>query len=90
MLTADPSINIARVNHRVLHGGHDVPDERIISRYEPSLKNFAKLVRIPDETKIVDNSGEMPSLICEVQGTAVRLFENDTWSSSKILTLLIP
>ena len=34
VLTADPEINICRVKSRVAEGGHDVPREKIISRYE--------------------------------------------------------
>lgn len=33
VLTADPQINVARVASRVDAGGHDVPTEKIISRY---------------------------------------------------------
>ena len=33
-LTADPMINIFRVRARVEIGGHDVPDDKIISRFD--------------------------------------------------------
>ena len=34
VLTNNPSINVKRVRARVEAGGHDVPEEKIISRYE--------------------------------------------------------
>ena len=34
ILTADPFINVCMVKSRVDEGGHDVPEEKIISRYE--------------------------------------------------------
>lgn len=37
ILTADPAINIWRVKSRVESGGHDVPEEKIISRYDRAL-----------------------------------------------------
>jgi len=32
--TDDPAINLDRVANRVAHGGHDVPTDRIIGRYD--------------------------------------------------------
>lgn len=37
VLTADPQINVARVASRVSAGGHDVPTDKIISRYHKAL-----------------------------------------------------
>ena len=34
VLTADPAINVLRVKSRVAAGGHDVPEDKIISRYD--------------------------------------------------------
>ena len=35
--TDDPAINVARVKARVNLGGHDVPEDKIVSRYARSL-----------------------------------------------------
>ncbi len=88
VLTNNPRINIERVKLRVKAGGHDVPEEKIVSRYEKSLKNISQLVRISDHTRIVDNSGEEPHLICEVQNQQVTIWENEQWSKTAILRLL--
>ena len=56
VLTADPQINVARVASRVAAGGHDVPVEKIISRYDKALDLVKKLVPICDVCHIYDNS----------------------------------
>ena len=45
----DPNINVLRVADRVELGGHDVPIEDILRRYERSLSNLNKAVKIVDE-----------------------------------------
>lgn len=37
ILTVDPMINVQRVKSRVQSGGHDVPEEKIIARYDRAL-----------------------------------------------------
>ena len=37
VLTVDPSINIARIEARVAQGGHDVPSDKVISRYKKTI-----------------------------------------------------
>ena len=88
VLTCDKEINVCRVRERVSTGGHDVPEDKIRSRYDRSLINLAKLVRIADRTRIIDNSGEEPALICEVNDGSVRIWETEAWSKDAILKLL--
>lgn len=54
--TSDPSINIRRVRRRVSEGGHDVPEDKIKSRYERSMALMAEVVAFADEAEIYDNS----------------------------------
>lgn len=42
VLTADPMINVLRVRSRVESGGHDVPEEKIILRYDRALPSVYK------------------------------------------------
>lgn len=60
ILTADPQINVARVASRVSAGGHDVPAEKIISRYDKALDLVHELVPVCDVCHIYDNSAETP------------------------------
>jgi len=56
--TSDPRINAARVANRVIHGGHTVPIDKIVSRYGKSLANLAPAIRVADRVYIYDNSAE--------------------------------
>lgn len=54
--TDSPEINAARVARRVLHGGHEVPITKIISRYSKSIANASEALRIADRGYVYDNS----------------------------------
>lgn len=56
VLTASPYINVARVSGRVLAGGHDVPVDKIVSRYHKALALVHELVPVCDVCHIYDNS----------------------------------
>lgn len=59
IVTADPSINIARVKTRVAAGGHDVPQEKIIKRYFRSLDLIKEVIPFCDVCNIYDNSSRL-------------------------------
>lgn len=54
--TEDPLINVSRVHHRVLQGGHGVPEDKIVSRYGRSLGLLLDAIRATDRAYIFDNS----------------------------------
>ncbi len=54
--TDHPLISIGRVENRVRHGGHDVPHDRIESRYYRSLANLPAALLVAHEATIFDNS----------------------------------
>jgi predicted ABC-type ATPase len=56
--TADPTINASRVARRVMHGGHDVPIPKIVSRYVRSIANCAEIAPDVDRFYLYDNSIE--------------------------------
>lgn len=56
ILTADPMINICRVRSRVAEGGHDVPEEKIVKRYDRALSLVKDVVAVCDVCHIYDNS----------------------------------
>ena len=60
VLTVDPYINVYRVKSRVAEGGHDVPVEKIIERYDKALAQVCDMVEIADICHIYDNSTEQP------------------------------
>jgi predicted ABC-type ATPase len=61
--------NIQRVRSRVKLGGHDVPISDILRRYERSLANLSKAVKIVDRLDLYDNSTNAGyQLIATVEG----------------------
>jgi predicted ABC-type ATPase len=64
--TEDPLINISRVRHRVKMGGHSVPEDKIVSRYQRSLDLLFDAVRFSHRAYIFDNSGSAPIWLAEV------------------------
>lgn len=54
--TEDPSINISRVKYRVKMGGHDVPEDKIVSRYARSLDLLIQAIKFTNRSYIFDNS----------------------------------
>ncbi|MBK8565828.1 MAG: zeta toxin family protein [Saprospiraceae bacterium] len=65
--TENPEINIARVKNRVLHGGHDVPPDKIYSRYERSLQLLPLIIKQTDRAYLFDNSQSL-RFIAEISG----------------------
>jgi predicted ABC-type ATPase len=64
--TEDPQINIARVANRVRLGGHDVPTDKIISRYHKSLDLLFDAIKYSNRAYIFDNSGDSKRWIAEI------------------------
>ncbi|MCH4810000.1 zeta toxin family protein [Vreelandella neptunia] len=57
--TSSPEINQARVAQRVSSGGHDVPTDKIISRYNASLSLLHEMIGKCRRAYFFDNSSEM-------------------------------
>lgn len=53
---ASAELSRARVIQRVFSGGHDVPDEKIAARFPRVIENLRRLLDVPDELFIYDNS----------------------------------
>lgn len=54
--TENPQINVERVRRRVAHGGHDVPEEKVISRYHRSLGLLEDAIRNSNRAFLFDSS----------------------------------
>lgn len=63
--TSDPAINVKRVQRRVVEGGHDVPEDKIRSRYERSMVLMPDVIAFADEAEVYDNSidNAVPELV---------------------------
>lgn len=86
-MTADPSINVVRVKLRAFSGGHDVPEEKIVSRYHKALMLVPELLEVCDICHIYDNT-EKPYRIFKKRKDELFYDENnDLWNYDKILEL---
>jgi len=65
--TESPFINRDRVAARVRQSGHDVPVEKIVSRYERSLKLLYTAIRQSHRAYLFDNSAEEHLHIAEFE-----------------------
>ncbi len=64
--TEDPIINVSRVQHRVKMGGHPVPTDKIINRYQRSLDLLFYAVKASNRAYIFDNSGNERIWLAEI------------------------
>jgi len=87
VLTCNADINVVRVKSRVLEGGHDVPKDKIRSRYLKALKLLPKLIEVCDVILIYDNS-IMPSLIFKKDKSGSNYFPTEIWAIKKLKELL--
>ena len=87
VLTSDVSINIARVRSRVELGGHDVPVDKIRSRYKKALALVPSLVAVCDVMHIYDNSIR-PFRIFKKRKTEYFFWENRDWDQHNIEKLV--
>ncbi len=53
---ATAAMAVERVRSRVKAGGHDVPMEKILARYERTLKNLERAIALVPRVTIYDNS----------------------------------
>lgn len=87
ILTADPMINVWRVKARVESGGHDVPEDKIIRRYDRALALVKELIKICDICHIYDNSASRPFRIYKKKKELIYFDECDDWYFGDICAL---
>lgn len=54
--TENPDINVERVKNRVKNGGHDVPEDKIRSRYAKTMDALINYIDVSDCILVIDNS----------------------------------
>ena len=87
VLTCDDNINVARVRARHAAGGHDVPEDKIRTRYRRALDLIPRLLSICDKLLVYDNS-VVPSLVFSKEKAKTTVFQNNIWSDPDIRKLL--
>lgn len=93
--TSDPIINIQRVKNRASSGGHDVPLEKINSRFTKTMNNLYKAFELADKAYLFDNSKEKDNgtfeLFAEKHKSQLFISETDSlpqWFNEYILEKL--
>jgi len=87
VLTCNADINVARIRGRVIEGGHDVPENKIRSRYAKALKFLPQVIDVSDKMLIYDNS-VMPSLIFMKNESGIHYFPSEIWPIERLKKLL--
>ena len=87
VLTCDENINIVRVMARKAKGGHDVPEDKIRTRYQRALALLPRLIDVCDKILVYDNS-DMPALIFKKDNGFSELFPNRFWPETVLRKLL--
>ena len=49
--------SVDRVQERKIRGGHDVPEEDILRRYDRCLNNLPRAIMLADNAKLINNAG---------------------------------
>jgi predicted ABC-type ATPase len=83
VLTCDENINVARVRSRVAANGHEVPEDKIRSRYHRALTLLPELISVCDKILIYDNS-DQPTLIFKKENGVSECFTNSFWTVGKL------
>ena len=63
VITSDPKINLARIKQRVARGGHNVPEDKVLSRYEKSMRLMFSVLEEAHEAVVYDNSRFFPQIV---------------------------
>jgi predicted ABC-type ATPase len=87
VLTIDSNINIVRIKGRKAAGGHDVPKEKIISRFPKALNLIPEFVKLCDVCHIYDNS-DKPYRIFKKSKDEYFYWENIFWEKEQIENLV--
>ena len=90
VLTASPALNVLRVQARTEQGGHDVPREKIVSRYDKSLDNIKELLQLCDILHVYDNTGAEPwRIFRKHKEEPYKIFPNEFWNEEDVLKLVM-
>lgn len=78
----DVELVLSRIKSRVAQGGHDVPTNDVLRRFNRSIRNFFKLYRpLADSWMLFDNSGIIPILIAEGRNGKLKIVNETTYEN---------
>ena len=75
----NPHLALARVKDRVARGGHSLPSDTILRRYNRSIDNFLNIyIPLADDWVLYDNSSTEPAIIAEKKA-AFSVYNKESW-----------
>lgn len=78
-------LSVARVRARVAAGGHDVPEEKVRSRWRRLWDNVVAMIELADSAEVFDNSGPGPVTIATfVAGDPVGACRWPAWAPAPL------
>ena len=84
VLTHSSAINILRVRSRIADGGHPVPEDKIIARFNRAIALIPKIIAISDIFHMYDNSGATLFRIFKKKKNLFLCDTNEFWSLAAI------
>lgn len=73
---ASPDMNVERVKSRVVQGGHGVPEDKIVQRYQRSMDNLYPAMTIADSVYLFDNSYQTVSFFARKENGVLNIEKN--------------
>lgn len=64
-----------RIAQRVAAGGHDVPRDKVFSRYERTMAFLPEYIELADHAEVFDNSGDGLVLVLSKKDGRITVFE---------------
>lgn len=86
VIAVPEEFSVVRVELRVASGGHDVPEDKIRSRYRRLWDNVVTMVELADSAEVFDNSGPGPATVATfVAGDIVGRPRWPAWAPSALV-----
>ena len=74
------SLALERIETRVRHGGHDIPDAIVRRRFDRSLSNFLEFYKpLTASWTIFDNSGKVPRVVAFEESGKAEIIDPETF-----------
>jgi predicted ABC-type ATPase len=78
----DAGLAVSRIKSRVAQGGHDVPVQDVLRRFNRSICNFFKVYQsLADSWMLFDNAGAIPVLIAEKKHAKMTVIEQGLYNT---------
>jgi predicted ABC-type ATPase len=78
----DAGLAVSRIKSRVAQGGHDVPVQDVLRRFNRSICNFFKMYQsLADSWMLFDNAGAIPVLIAERKHAKMKVIEQSLYNT---------